>query len=105
MTRVTRAHGGPWANWKTEAGERGTFTYHAVGPGAGKKTRGVMGCTVCPQIHTLKLQPPGPQDVTVFGDEDFKERSKETEVIWVVSNLTGVLIRGGGQDGDTGDTA
>ena len=42
--------------------------------------------------HVLKSWPPGLQNVTVFGQRDFKDAIKENEVIWVVPKPVGLMF-------------
>lgn len=59
-----------------------------------------MGCTVPPpQIHMLKSEPLGPQNVTVLGDGAFTEAVKAQQGCWGGPNrLTGVLTGRGDWD-------
>lgn len=53
-------------------------------------------------IHAKVSNSPGPQNVTVFAERVFKEVIKVNGVIRrVLTNMTGVLMRRGGED--TGD--
>ena len=49
---------------------------------------------LCPlRIPVLKTEPPAPRNVTVFGDEAFKEllKQKQEHLVWPEPNWTDVL--------------